>query len=192
MKELPQYLFFQAQVVLGFYRPPPLALAHFALSGLGGLYLERAHIFWADFALSNSLMLLTVLWFLDTVFGVWQSLRDRIFSPGALVRGCGKWLLWVSILFVGYSLGRLVPTLSLVGSTMDTAVILTQSLYVVRGAARLLDNPIAEKLVKAFEGRIERRLQQVMEELAQTRDVADELREHNAKLEQLQDAGSHA
>lgn len=44
MKELPQYLFFQAQVVLGFYRPPPLALAHFALSGLGGLYLERAHI----------------------------------------------------------------------------------------------------------------------------------------------------
>jgi len=189
MDDLPAYLAFQVKVLLGFYRPVPLLTAHLLLSLVGAVALQRLQQFWGDFALSYSLLIMTCLWFMDTVLGICQSIRDRAFSPSALGRGCGKWLLWVTILFVGYALATLDPMLNLVAHTLEMAVILTQSLYVVRGAAELLDNPLADKLLQVFEGRLEQRLQQILDELGEARAIAEEVRDTQARMNG--DGGSH-
>lgn len=168
------YFLFHLKVLLGFYRPLPLVAAHVSLSILGGLILERLQQFWGDFALSYALILTTILWFLDTVFTVWISLRDGEFSPGELARSCGKWLLWVSILFVAYSVALLDSNLGFVGKTMEMSVLLTQGLFVVRGAARLLNNPLADQLLKIFQGRLEQRLQEILNDLSTARQQADQ------------------
>ena len=168
------YFLFHLKVLLGFYRPAPLLAVHLSLSLLGGLLLERLQQFWGDFALSYALILTTILWFLDTLFTVWISLRDGEFSPGELARSCGKWLLWVSILFVAYSVGQLDTNLGFIGKTMEMSVLLTQGLFVVRGAAKLLNNPLADQLLRIFQGRLEQRLQEILNDLSQARQMADQ------------------
>lgn len=168
------YFLFHLKVLLGFYRPAPLLAVHLSLSLLGGLLLERLQQFWGDFALSYALILTTILWFLDTLFTVWISLRDGEFSPGELGRSCGKWLLWVSILFVAYSVGQLDTNLGFIGKTMEMSVLLTQGLFVVRGAAKLLNNPLADQLLRIFQGRLEQKLQEILNDLSQARQMADQ------------------
>ena len=168
------YFLFHLKVLLGFYRPAPLLAVHLSLSLLGGLLLERLQQFWGDFALSYALILTTILWFLDTLFTVWISLRDGEFSPGELARSCGKWLLWVSILFVAYSVGQLDTNLGFIGKTMEMSVLLTQGLFVVRGAAKLLNNPLADQLLRIFQGRLEQKLQEILNDLSQARQMADQ------------------
>lgn len=170
MNELPAYLLFQLGVVLGFHRDSSLSvLTHILASVMGGLILERLHTLWGAFAMSYVVLLMTCLWALDGLLVLWQSLRDRRLCPVDLCRECSKWLLWMSILFVAYILTVFDPLLSVVSRTLEMAVILTQAVYVLKGAAQLLDNPLAHRLVKAFEGRLERRLQEVLDELADTR-----------------------
>lgn len=187
MDDIPGYLAFQLKALLGFYRPAPLLATHILLSLAGAVALQRLHQFWGDFALSYTLLFMSCLWFLDTVLATWQSIRDRAFCPSILSRGCGKWLLWVTILFVAYGLAALDPMLKLVAHTLEMAVILTQSLYVVRGAAQLLNNPLADRLLQVFEGRLERRLQQILDELGEARAIAEEVRETQARM----NGGSH-
>jgi hypothetical protein len=169
-----EHTFYQIKALFGFYRPTPLLAAHISASVIGGFFLDHLQRYWGDFFLSYALSLTTILWALETIFTVWNSLQERTFSPGELARSCSKWLLWVTILFVAYSIVVLDPILGLIGKTMQMAVLLTQSLYVVRGAAKLLNNPLADQLVLAFQGSIERRIQALVKELSVTREQADQ------------------
>lgn len=174
MHDTLEHTTYQIKALFGFYRPAPLLFAHVSLSVIGGFLLDHIQRYWGDFFLSYALALTTILWALDTIFTIWNSLQERTFSPGELARCCSKWLLWVTILFVAYSIVVLDPILGLIGKTMQMAVLLTQSLYVVRGAAKLLDNPIADQLVTAFQGNIERRIQALVKELSATKEQADQ------------------
>ena len=178
MHDYLEHTFYQFKAILGYHRPTPLLAAHVSLSLLGGVLLDNLQRYWGDFFFSYALSLTTILWALDTTFSTWSSLQERTFSPGELARCCSKWLLWVTILFVAYSIVILDPILGLVGKTMQMAVLLTQSLYVVRGAARLLNNPLADQLVQAFQGNLERRIQSLVKELSVTREQAEIGRAH--------------
>ena len=174
MHDYLEHTFYQIKALFGFYRPAPMLAAHVSLSLLGGIVLDNLQRYWGDFFLSYALSLTTLLWALETAFTTWNALQERTFSPGELARCCSKWLLWVSILFVAYSIVVLDPVLGLIGKTMQMAVLLTQSLYVVRGAAKLLNNPVADQLVQAFQGNLERRIQALVKDLSATREQADQ------------------
>ena len=102
--------------------------------------------------------------------------------------------------------------LGFIGKTMEMAVVLTQAIYVVRGAAKLLNNPLADRIVEVFQSTLERRLQALMDELSATRQkavqaqaeaqqlrlITQELQAHKAGLEerltlveQREEASSH-
>ena len=152
-----------------------------ALFGAGTLVgaglLERLQFYWGDFLLSYELLLVTILWFLEIIFVFATGIRVRQLAPGDLCRISTRWLLWVAILFVAYSLGHTDALFVPLGHIVGMAVILTQSIYVVRGAARLApDNPQAQKFVDVFESRLEKRLQQLIDGLLVTQETVDQTR----------------
>ena len=132
--------------------------------------------------LSYALLLTTVLWFLETALNLCSAARQRRFSLTELARHFGKWLLWVTILFVAYSLSRVDPVLDMLCKSMQVSVLLTQALYVLRGATALLDNPLADKILRVFQGRIEQRLQVILDDLSTARALADQAHRESQQL----------
>ena len=182
MNDSLDYLTFHLKALFGCYRPAPLLAAHVSLALTGGVLLDRLQQYWGEFFLSYALILTTILWFFETLFTLWNALKNGSFSPTELAQGCGKWLLWVCILFVAYSLALLDPTLSLIAKTMQVSVLLTQALYVVRGAAQLLNNPLADQLLRLFQGRLEQRIQEIFNEISTARDLADQARSETQQI----------
>lgn len=165
----------------------PLLFATWIGSLLSGVIWERVSFFWGDFALSYALFLITSLWFIESTLELCLWLRKRQIEPARLIAICGKWLLWVSILFVTFSLRRFDPILSVLSSSLEIVVLLTQSLYIVRAAARLMGNSLASRVLRVFENQLEHQVSQALHQLQQVTEEKESLKKQLDQLQQNQE-----
>lgn len=146
---------------------------------------DRVQYFWGDFALSYGLFLITGLWLIESLLELCHWLREGRASLTNLVKICGRWLVWVAILFVSFSLRKFEPLLALLSSTLELVVLLTQSLYVLRGAAKVMGKSLASRVLRLFESQLEQKLEQVLNQLQV---VCEQKQSLEQRLERLEKA----
>lgn len=129
----------------------PQDWAHLAGVSAMGPLLDALWRHWADFPLSNPVLVVSMLWAADWVAGSWLAWRAHQWRPDRARRSVGKWLFWMAALAVAYCIRSSgLWGMGAVAGGVEAAIMLAEASSVFRNMALLSPSADQAKLLKRY------------------------------------------